>query len=151
MTDINLIRAGDYSLADDSDNQFVKTYEISSVVKHPGYKGWGFKNDLAIAFTKTKIDFNARIGKILIPETKTDVTNGTEALFSAWMQKDYMTYDEVVFKTGYIEIFSNDYCVSRYGHEKYFKHMQTLCAGSPVSLIEKIVVFQKILKCFLTS
>ena len=146
------IHAGDYSLVDDSDNQFAKTYEISSVVKHPGYKGWGFKNDLAIAFTKTKIDFNARIGKISIPETKIDVTNPTEALFSAWMYKDDAQV-EIVFKTGYMKMFSKNYCLPKFFRgpepEIFSKVMPGLCAGTPVSLIVKIVFFQKILNYFL--
>ena len=111
----NRIRAGDHNLENDSDNQFVKTYKITNVVKHPGYLGRGPQNDLAIAFTKTKIDYNARIGKISIPETKIDVTFPTEALLSAWMYKDdHDRYIDSVFKTGYIQMFSEDYCVSKF-------------------------------------
>ena len=146
----NQIRAG--AAGNDFDNQFVKTYELSSVVKHPGYRGRGPKNDLAIAFTKTKIDFNARIGKISIPETKIDVTNPTEALFSAWMYKDDAQV-EIVFKTGYMKMFSKNYCLPKFFRgpepEIFSKVMPGLCAGTPVSLIVKIVFFQKILNYFL--
>ena len=61
------IRTGDQNFADTTDNDLVGTYEISHILKHPGYRGVGPKNDLAILFTKITIDFNARTNAIALP------------------------------------------------------------------------------------
>mgnify|MGYP002043744323 CR=1 FL=1 len=60
------IRTGDQNFTDTTDDDYLGLYEISSIIKHPNYKrpGYGARNDLALVFTKTKIEFNARTNKI---------------------------------------------------------------------------------------
>ena len=60
------IRTGDQNFTDTTDDDYLGLYEISSIIKHPKYNrpGKGARNDLALVFTKTKIEFNARTNKI---------------------------------------------------------------------------------------
>ena len=52
------IRTGDQNFADNTDDDFVEVYDIATIIKHPEYRGFGAKHDLAIVFTKQEIDFN---------------------------------------------------------------------------------------------
>ena len=61
-------------------------FDIQSIIKHPLYNGKGPRNDLAIVFTKKKIQFNERKQKIALAD------NGDgrpkRAKFSAWGHED---------------------------------------------------------------
>ena len=61
------IRTGDQNFIDTSDDDLVRTYEVSSIIKHPEYRAGYAKNDLAIVYTKTPIEFNARTNQISLP------------------------------------------------------------------------------------
>ena len=61
---LTLIRTGDQNFSDPNDDEYVEFYEISSIIKHPGYRGFGARDDLAMVYTTRKIDFNARTNLI---------------------------------------------------------------------------------------
>ena len=52
------IRVGDQNLNSDLDDDEARTYEVNTVLWHPKYRKNGPQFDLAIVFTKTKIEFN---------------------------------------------------------------------------------------------
>ena len=61
---LTLIRTGDQNFSNPNDDEFVRSYEISSIIKHPGYRGYGARDDLAMVYTKSRINFNARTNLI---------------------------------------------------------------------------------------
>ena len=61
---LTLIRTGDQNFSDPNDDEYVGFYEISSIIKHPGYRGFGARDDLAMVYTKSRIQFNARTNLI---------------------------------------------------------------------------------------
>ena len=134
------IRTGDQNFTDTTDfNDFVKTYEISTIIKHPGYQGRGGKNDLAIVFTKTEIDFNITTKSIALPSIDDPIrapNTNYSAKFTGYGYFDTTATTSDALREADFTIYTGTYCESLYGHRKIKNHLVNttimMCAGTAV-------------------
>ena len=134
------IRTGDQNFADNTDDDFVEVYDIATIIKHPEYRGYGAKHDLAIVFTKQEIDFNVTTSSILVPSIddpiRTPNTNYS-ARFSGYGYYDDTLIASDALREADFTIFTGTYCEPLFGHRKVKEHLLNtsilMCAGTDVS------------------
>ena len=135
------IRTGDQNFTDTTDNDLViGTYEISSILKHPGYAGRGPKNDLAIVFTKTPIDFNAWTNPIALPSINDpirDLNTNYSADFTGYGYFDDTLVASSALREAHFTIFTGSYCEAQFAYPPIQDHLVNtsilICAGTDVS------------------
>ena len=113
------IRLGDQNLKDASDDDLAKTYEVKAIIKHDAYNGRGPRNDLAIVFTSTKIEFNSNIQKITLPESANDVQDKYANLYAKIMgwglvDQNYRPSDSL--QVANFKVFPTNHCIPRFAH-----------------------------------
>ena len=133
------IRTGDQNLKDTTDNDFAKTYEISTIIKHPGYQGKGGKNDLAIVFTKTEIDFNIVTNSIPLPSIDDPIrvpNTNYSAKFTGYGYFDTTETTSDALREADFTIYTGAYCEPLFGHQNIKNHLvntsSMMCAGTDV-------------------
>ena len=134
------IRVGDQNFTDTTDNTLVETYEILTILKHPGYGGHGPKNDLAIVFTDRVIEFNVKVNFIDLPSATNPVIDGSAnqcAKFSGWgFFNGSMIASEALRATDF-NIFTGEYCEQHFLNNNIKNHLENtriiFCAGTDVS------------------
>ena len=134
------IRTGDQNFTDTTDfNDFVKPYEISTIIKHPGYQGYGGKNDLAIVFTKTEIDFNITTNSISLPSIDDPIrapNTNYSAKFTGYGYFDTTATTSDALREADSTIYPGTYCEPLYGNKKKKNHLVNttimMCAGTAV-------------------
>ena len=136
------IRTGDQNFIDTTDDDLVATYEISSIIKHPEYQwpGRGAKHDLAIVFTKTRIEFNANTNQISLPPIEEPIqqpNTNYSAEFCGYGFYDTQTTASEALRSADFTIFTGTYCEPWFGHRKIKEHLVNtsilMCAGTDVS------------------
>ena len=135
------IRLGDQNLKDASDDDLAKTYEVKAIIKHDAYNGFGPRNDLAIVFTSTKIEFNSNIQKITLPESANDVQDKYANLYAKIMgwglvDQNYRPSDSL--QVANFKVFPTNHCIPRFAHQpikERLREMNLFCSGSEVCLI----------------
>ena len=136
------IRTGDQNFTDTNDDDLVGTYEISSIVKHPGYRGRGPKNDLAIVFTKSPIEFNARTSPIALPAIDAPIqdpnTNHSVRFTGYGYFDDTLIVSDALRETDFT-IFPKSYCQAQFNYSQIQEHLVNttiiMCAGVDVSYV----------------
>ena len=133
------IRTGDQNFTDTTDNGFAKTYEISTIIKHPGYQGKGGKNDLAIVFTKTEIDFNIVTNSIPLPSIDDPIrvpNTNYSAKFTGYGYFDTTGTTSDALREADFTIYTGAYCEPLFGHQNIKNHLVNtsimMCAGTDV-------------------
>ena len=136
------IRTGDQNLIDTSDDDLVRTYEVSNIIKHPEYRAGYAKNDLAIVYTKTPIDFNANTNRISVPAINDPIRDPSRNYSSRFI--GYGWYDDTLTASDALReadftLFIGSYCEPLFHHAGIRHNLvntQTLmCAGTDVSKI----------------
>ena len=134
------IRTGDQNLTDDSDDDLVAMYEISSIIKHPGYRGYGGRNDLAIVYTETEIEYNGKTNPILLPSIDNplrDQNTNYSAKFTGYGYFDHTLIASDALREADFTIFTGYYCEPLFGHRQVKNHLvntsMLMCAGTDVS------------------
>lgn len=97
------IRLGDVKLKGDSS---AETFNISSIIKHPLYNGYGPRNDLAMVFTSVEIQFNERKQKVALAQQ----IELKEAKFSAWGYEDGQHQASDVLRESDLDVFDGKFC-----------------------------------------
>ena len=132
------IRLGDQNLNDNIDD--TNTYEIEKTVAHPNYMGWGPQYDLAIVYTKTKIQFNDRIKPICIPTKPYDEANrysNDEVKFAGWGYYDAVNDFSNDLREAAFKVLPQSECFSAPLYEPRIKYKDLMfCAGNEVIFIE---------------
>ena len=134
------IRSGDQNFTDTTDfNNFVKTYEISTIIKHPGYQGFGPKNDLAIVFTKTEIEFNIVTNSIALPSIHDPIRvpyTNYSAKFTGYGYFDNTSPTSDALREADFTIYTGTYCEPLYEITNIKNHLVNttimMCAGTAV-------------------
>ena len=134
------IRTGDQDFTDTTDfNDFVKTYEISTIIKHPGYQGFGPKNDLAIVFTKTEIEFNIVTNSIALPSIHDPIrvpNTNYSAKFTGYGYFDNTSTASDALREADFTIYTGTYCEPLYDHPRIKNHLVNttivMCVGTDV-------------------
>ena len=143
------IRTGDQDFSDTTDfNDFVKTYEISTIIKHPGYRGFGPKNDLAIVFTKTEIEVNDATEPIALPYIGDPIrapNMNYQAKFTGYGYFDNTSTTSAALREADFTIYTGTYCEPLYDHPRIKNHLVNttivMCVGTDVR--KKIILFAK--------
>ena len=156
---LTLIRTGDQNFSDPNDDEFVGFYEISSIIKHPDYRGYGARDDLAMVYTKSRINFNARtnlIGTFFIklqlgyffifnlyflalPPMDNPImqpnTNYSAKFVGYGYYDDSLTASEALREADFT-IFEGSYCEPLFSHTQIKRHLLNtsilMCAGTDV-------------------
>ena len=134
------VRLGDQDLNEPLDNAHAKTYEIRAIIKHPGYKGKGPKNDLAVVFTQEKIEFNEKTDKISILDSVNlafQADANFSAKFSGWGYLNGHPIPSDNLREAEFTIFSKSYCMPLFFAPKIkdrLNETNILCAGTDVSI-----------------
>lgn len=134
------IRLGDEHLNNPSDDTYAKTYEIRAIIKHPGYQGFGARNDLAIVFTKEKIEFNQRTDKLAMLDSVNlsfQANSNQSAKFSAWGYFNQRPIPSDHLREAKFTMFSESYCIPLFSNQKIkdrLNETNILCAGTDVSI-----------------
>ena len=133
------IRTGDQNFADTTDDDLVKTYEISSIIKHSGYQGNGAQNDLAIVFTKTEIEFNIVTNSIALPSIDDPIrapNTNYSAKFTGYGYFDNTSTASDALREADFTIYTGTYCKPLYRRTKIKNHLVNtliiMCAGATV-------------------
>ena len=130
------IRVGDQNLKDSSDDDLAKTYEVKSIIKHDMYNGQGPRNDLAIVFTKTDIEFNAKVQKIKLPEAISDVQDkyaDKYAKMLGWGMVDQNKQPSDSLQVADFKVFTTNFCTPKFRNQPVKKRLQEMnifCSGS---------------------
>ena len=128
------IRLGDQNLNDNIDD--TNTYEIEKTVAHPNYMGWGPQYDLAIVYTKTKIQFNDRIKPICIPTKPYDEANkyaNDEVKFAGWGYYDAVNDFSNDLREAAFKVLPQSQCFSAPLYEPRIQYKDLMfCAGNEV-------------------
>ena len=134
------IRTGDQNLTDDSDDDLVAMYEISSIIKHPGYRGYGARNDLAIVYTEREIEYNGKTNPILLPSIDNPLreqNTNYSAKFTGYGYFDHTLIASDALREADFTIFTGSYCEPLFGHRQVKNHLvntsMLMCAGTDVS------------------
>ena len=134
------IRVGDQNFTDTTDDVFAETYEILTILKHPGYGGSGPKNDLAIVFTDREIEFNLTVNSINLPSAINPVIDGStnqSAKFSGWGWFNGSNIVSEALRATNFTIFTGEYCEQQFNNPKIRNHLENttimFCAGTDVS------------------
>ena len=134
------IRLGDQNLNDPLDDTWAETYEIRAIIKHPQYQGKGPKNDLAIVFTKEKIEFNERTDKISMldsPNLAFQANANFSAKFSAWGYYNQSKRPSDNLRKADFIMFSEPYCNPLFKNSNIkdrLNERNIFCAGTDVSI-----------------
>ena len=156
---LTLIRTGDQNFSDPNDDEYVGFYEISSIIKHPDYRGFGARDDLAMVYTKSRINFNARtnlIGTFFIklqlgyfflltsiflalPPMDNPImepnTNYSAKFVGYGYFDDTLTASEAL-RAADFTIFEGSYCEQLFAHSQIKHHLLNtsvlMCAGTDV-------------------
>ena len=134
------VRLGDQDLNEPLDNAHAKTYEIRAIIKHPGYKGKGPKNDLAVVFTQEKIEFNEKTDKISILDSVNlafQADANFSAKFSGWGYLNGNPTPSDNLREAEFTMFSKSYCMPLFSAPKIkdrLNETNILCAGTDVSI-----------------
>ena len=134
------IRLGDQNLKDASDDDLVKTYEVKAIIKHDAYNGRGPRNDIAIVFTSTKIEFNSNTQKISLPESANDVQDKYANLYAkimGWGMIDQKRSPSDSLQVANFKVFPTNHCVPKFQNQPIkdrFREMNLFCSGSEVSM-----------------
>ena len=130
----------------DNDN----TYEIKEIKPHPNYNGRGFKFDLAIVYTKSKIMFSNWTMPISLQTIPNDDPNryaNEEVKFTGWGYFDEYAEFSNDLREATFKVLPESECLSR---DFYYRRRKVkdffLCAGHEVSYI-----FFKTFKRFLQN
>ena len=137
------IRTGDQNFTDTTNlnaNAYVKNYDISTIIKHPGYQGLGPQNDLAIVFTKTEIEFNAATNRIALPFIGDPIrapNMNYSAKFTGYGYFDNTTTTSDALREADFIIYTGSYCGRLFGnYPKIKNHLVNtsilICAGAAV-------------------
>ena len=134
------IRVGDQNFSSTADDYFSRTYEIRTVIKHPGYRRGLPRNDLALVFTKTEIEFNVKTNSIDLPSANNpiiDVNTNQSAKFSGWgCFNGSNIFSDALRSTNYT-IYTGKYCGQQFRSKALKHHLENTtiiyCAGTDVS------------------
>ena len=132
------IRLGDQHLKDASDDDLAQTYEVKAIIKHDLYKGAGPKNDLAIVYTTTKIEFNANIQKITLSGSASDVRDkyaNEHAEIMGWGYTDHTFRPSDSLQVANFTVFPTNECIPMFRKKPYKKRLNEtniFCSGSKV-------------------
>ena len=132
------IRLGDQRLEDPSDDHLAKTYEVKAIIKHDSYLGKGPRNDLAIVYTTSKIEFNANIQKITLPTSASDVKDkyaNEYAEIMGWGWTDYQKPTDYLQVSNNFKVFSANECEQKFKIvpiKKRLNETNIFCSGSEV-------------------
>ena len=131
------IRVGDTNFTDTTDDVLTDTYEILTILKHPGYKGRGPEHDLALVFTAREIQFNLKVNSINLPSATNPIIDGNtnkSAKFSGWGRFSESLSDFSLLATN-LTVFTGDYCMTEFNgrFRDDFVDAKLLCAGTGVS------------------
>ena len=129
------IRLGDQNLTDATDNVLARTYDVNTVIRHRKYKGRRSQHDLAIAYTKTPIQFNQRTRPVTLPSRANNATGtryqNVDVLFGGWGYFDStLTTSDALRETNFT-VLSSANCTSLYGRIRGMNNL-TFCAGNEV-------------------
>ena len=137
------IRLGDVKLKGDSS---AETFNISSIIKHPLYNGYGPRNDLAMVFTSVEIQFNERKQKIALAED--GESRPKRAKFSAWGVENNKNQASDVLKESDLDVLEVFDCArpEYFGDSRIRSRLIEgiiFCAASAVRLVvvKKILLF----------
>ena len=137
------IRTGDQNFTDTTNlnaNAYVKNYDISTIIKHPGYQGVGPQNDLAIVFTKTEIEVNAATNRVALPSIGDPIrapNMNYSAKFTGYGYFDNTTTTSDALREADFIIYTGSYCGRLFGnYPKIKNHLVNtsilICAGAAV-------------------
>ena len=132
------IRLGDQNLKDASDDDLAQTYEVKAIIKHDLYKGAGPRNDLAIVYTTTKIEFNANIQKITLSGSASDVRDkyaNEHAEIMGWGYTDHTFRPSDSLQVANFTVFPTNECIPKFRKKPYKKRLNEtniFCSGSKV-------------------
>ena len=150
------IRLGDQNLKDASDDDLAKTYEVKAIIKHDAYNGRGPRNDIAIVFTSTKIEFNSKTQNVNLPESANDVQDKYANLYAKIMgwglvDQNYRPSDSL--QVADFKIFPTNHCVPKFKNrpiKERLRERNLFCSGSEVCFINFSTLADNHPKC-LTS
>ena len=135
------IRIGDQNFSSTADDYFSRTYEIRTVIKHPGYRRGLPRNDLALVFTETEIEFNVKTNYIDLPNATipiVDVNTNQTAKFSGWGWLNGSKVASDALRASNYTIFTGEYCEKLFDHSSIRNHLENTtmvyCAGRDVSI-----------------
>ena len=132
------IRLGDQNLNDGIDD--TNTYEIEKIVPHPESNGRAPQYDLAIVYTKTKIQFNDRIKPICIPTKPYDEANryaNDEVKFSGWGFFNSSRVFSNDLREAAFKVLSQSQCFSDPLYKPRIEYKDVIfCAGNEVICID---------------
>ena len=143
------IRLGDQNLKDASDDALVKTYEVKAIIKHDLYNGYGPRNDLAIVFTSTKIEFNSNIQKITLSQSANDVQDKYANLYAkvmGWGMIDQNISPSDSLQAANFKVFPTSHCVPKFENQpvkERLREMNIFCSGSEVSFLSFGTYFER--------
>ena len=135
------IRVGDQNFTDTTDDHLAETYDILTILKHPGYGGRGHKkNDLALVFTDREIEFNVKVNSINLPSAINPVIDGStnqSAKFSGWGWFNGSRIVSEALRATNFTIFTGEYCEQQFINNNVRNHLENttimFCAGTDVS------------------
>ena len=135
------IRLGDQRLEDPSDDHLAKTYEVKAIIKHDSYLGKGPRNDLAIVYTTSKIEFNANIQKITLSGSASDVRDkyaNEHAEIMGWGYTDHTFRPSDSLQVANFTVFPTNECIPKFRNKPIKKRLtetNIFCSGSEVCFL----------------
>ena len=135
------IRVGDQNFTDQTDNNWAKTYDIKTIIKHPQYINGAARNDLALLITEEEIEFNVKVNYVDLPSATNPILDGStnqSAKFSGWGYfNGSMIVSEALRATNFT-IFTGEYCEQHFNHSGIKNNLENttimFCAGTDVCI-----------------
>ena len=143
------VRVGDQNFTNTADDTLSMTYEIRTIIKHSQYLSGFPRNDLAMVFTETEIEFNVKTNSIDLPSAINpiiDVNTNQSAKFSGWGWFDGSKVFSEALRATNFTIFTGEYCEQQFSPSALRNHLENTtimyCAGTDVSQIKTNEIVQ---------